>query len=130
MPPIPQGMVPFSLLRPGGRVFIIDCFLGRPEYQGPFNSYWHTQIGTIAEYLCAAQEACLRVEWVQDISRRTEHFWTTTLALMEAEAREKILTPTDIARHQASVRAHTLVHQGLADGGLRYAVMSFRKDHN
>ncbi len=119
-----------SLLRSPGRVFIIDCFLARPEYEEPFNSYWHTRIGTMAEYLAAAREAGLRVESVQDISRRTEHFWTTTLALMEAETREKSLAPKEIARHQASVRAHTLVRQGLADKGLCYALMSFCKDRN
>jgi tocopherol O-methyltransferase len=116
-----------SLLRPGGRVHIADCFLGRPEYEEPFNSYWHTRIGTIAQYLAAAEEARFRLESVQDISRRTEHFWTTTVALMEAEAREKTLGPGEIARRDASMRAHTLVRQGLVDAGLRYALMSFSK---
>ena len=87
-----------SLLRPGGRVYIADCFLGRREYEEPFNSYWHTQIGTIAEYLSAAREAGLRVESVQDISRRTERFWATTVALMESEARDKTTVPAEIAR--------------------------------
>jgi tocopherol O-methyltransferase len=116
-----------SLLRPGGRVHIADCFLGRPEYEGPFNSHWHTRIGTIAEYLAAARDAGLRLESVQDISRRTEHFWTTTVALMEAEAREKLLGPAEIARREASMRAHNLVRQGLVDEGLKYALMSFSK---
>lgn len=116
-----------SLLRPGGRVHIADCFLGRPEYEEPFNSYWHTRIGTMAQYLAAAEEARFRLESVQDISRRTEHFWTTTVALMEAEAREKPLGPGEIARRDASMRAHNLVRQGLVDEGLRYALMSFSK---
>jgi cyclopropane fatty-acyl-phospholipid synthase-like methyltransferase len=117
-----------TLLRSRGRVFIIDCFLARPEYEEPFNSYWRTRIGTIEEYLTAAREAGLRIESVHDISRRTEHFWTTTVALMEAEAREKTPDPTEIARREASVRAHTLVRQGLVDEGLRYALMSFSKE--
>jgi tocopherol O-methyltransferase len=116
-----------SLLRPGGRVLIADCFLGRPEYEKQFNSYWHTRIGTIAEYLAAARDAGLRLESVQDISGRTEHFWTTTVALMEAEAREKLLGPAEIARREASMRAHNLVRQGLVDEGLKYALMSFSK---
>ena len=44
-----------SLLRPGGSVFIIDCFLERPEYADLFNSHWHTRIGTIEEYFAAAR---------------------------------------------------------------------------
>ncbi len=119
-----------SLLRPGGHIFIVDCFLAHPEYEEPFNDYWHTRIGTIAEYLAAAREAGLRVESVDDISLRTVHFWTTTLALMEEEGREKSLTSTEMTRHRASVQAHTLVRQGLANQGLRYALMSFSKDRN
>lgn len=116
-----------SLLRPGGRVFIIDCFLGRPEYEEPFNLYWHTTIGTIDEYLTAAREAGLRSDLIDDISRRTEHFWTTTLALIQAEARESKLNNADRLRHEASLRMHTLVRQGLSDGGLSYALMSFSR---
>jgi tocopherol O-methyltransferase len=116
-----------SLLRPGGRVYIIDCFLGRPEYEQPFNLYWHTSIGSIDEYLTAAQEAGLRNELVDDISHRTEHFWTTTLALIQAEAHEKKLSHAERLRHEASLRVHTLVRQGLSGGGLLYALMSFSK---
>ena len=119
-----------SLLRPGGRVFIVDCFLGRPEYEEPFNGYWHTRIGTVAEYLGAAREVGLRPELLEDATRRTEHFWTTTLAIMEAEARENRLTPAERNRHARSMRAYSLLREGLADGGLRYALMSFSKNRD
>jgi cyclopropane fatty-acyl-phospholipid synthase-like methyltransferase len=116
-----------SLLRPGGRVFIIDCFLGRPEYEDPFNLYWHTSVGTIDEYLTAAQEAGLRSDLIDDISHRTEHFWTTTLALIKAEAQESKLNNADKLRHEASLGMHAPVRQGLSDGGLSYALMSFSR---
>jgi tocopherol O-methyltransferase len=116
-----------SLLRPGGRAYIIDCFLGRSEFEEPFNLYWHTRIGTISEYLTAAREAGLRKEQISDISHRTEHFWTTTLALIKAEALEKKLSHAERLRHEASLRVHALVRQGLCDGGLSYALMSFSK---
>jgi tocopherol O-methyltransferase len=119
-----------SLLRPGGRVFIADCFLGRREYEAPFNDYWHTRIGTMAEYSAAAVEVGLRQGPVEDISRHTEHFWTTTAALMEAEARDKNSGPTETARRDASMRAHALMRQGLADEGLHYALMSLSKDRS
>ena len=118
----------FSLLRPGGRAFIIDCFLARSEYEEPFNRYWHTRIGTINDYFATAEEAGLRIELVEDISLRTEHFWTTTLALMQAEAREREASHAEAARLELSVRAHNLVRNGLTEGGLRYALMSFSKD--
>lgn len=116
-----------SLLRPGGRVFLTDCFLEWPEYEELFNRYWYTDIGTTTEYLAAAREAGLREELVEDISHRTEHFWAMTVALMQAEAREKKLSPNEAAKLEASRRAHTLVRQGLAEGGLRYALLSFSK---
>jgi len=116
-----------ALLRPGGHVFIIDCFLVRPEYEGLFNRHWHTRIGTTTEYLAAAREAGLREELVEDISLRTEHFWAMTHALIRAEAQEKELSRADEAEFAASLSAHALVRQGLLDGGLRYALMSFSK---
>jgi len=116
-----------SLLRPGGRVFIIDCFIARAQYEEPFNSYWHTRIGTIDEYLAAARESGLRHESVEDISHRTEQFWTTTLALIRAEAQERGADPSEAVRRESSMRAHLMLQKGLADRGLCYALMSFAK---
>ena len=116
-----------ALLRPGGHAFIVDCFLGRPDYAAPFDRHWHTRIGTLDEYAGAAAAAGLAAGPVEDISHRTEHFWTTTLALTEIEARAPEESPGDAMRRQISRDAHALVRRGLADGGLRYAVMSFRK---
>lgn len=116
-----------SLLRPGGQVYIVDCFLGHPEYEKPFNNYWHTRIGTISEYLTAARNAGLQNELIDDISDRTRHFWTTTMALIKAEAHEKKLSHAEELRHEASLHVHAMVRQGLCDGGLVYALMSFSK---
>jgi len=116
-----------SLLRPGGRLFIVDCFLVQSDYAEPFDRYWHTRIGTIAEYLAAAEEAGLQAELFEDISHRTEHFWTTTQALIEAEARDHELSSAEVARYEASLRAHALIRQGLVTDGLRYGITSFAK---
>jgi cyclopropane fatty-acyl-phospholipid synthase-like methyltransferase len=116
-----------SLLRPGGRLFIVDCFLVRSDYAEPFDRYWHTRIGTIPEYLAAAEEAGLKPGLLEDISHRTVHFWTTTRALIQAEARDHELGPAEAIRYEASLRAHELIRQGLMANGLRYVVMSFGK---
>jgi tocopherol O-methyltransferase len=116
-----------SLLRPGGHLFIVDCFLVRSDYAEPFDRYWHTRIGTIAEYLAAAEEAGLQPGMLKDISHCIVHFWTTTQALIQAEAQDHELSPAEAVRHEASLRAHALVRQGLITNGLRYAIMSFRK---
>ena len=119
------------LLRFGGRIHIADCFLGRPEYEEPFNSYWHTRIGTIAEYLGAAGKAGFRVESIQDISARTEQFWSATIALTQAEISDtKRSDRAALARRRDSIQAHTRVRQGLRDKGLLYALISFSKAGN
>jgi len=115
------------LLRPGGRIFIVDCFLARPENREPFDCHWRTNIGTIDEYVAAAHEAGLRPASIENISHRTQHFWTTTLALSEAEVQDGTLDQADRVRREASLRAHALVRKGLGDGGLLYALMSFSK---
>jgi tocopherol O-methyltransferase len=117
----------FALLRPGGRVFVTDCFLVRPEYEDLFNRHWHVRIGTMEEYRTAAQQAGLREESIEEISKRVEYFWSMTYALIEAEAREKHLTASETGKFTEALQAHDLVRRGLADGGYRYALMSFRK---
>jgi tocopherol O-methyltransferase len=117
-----------SLLRPGGHVFIIDCFLMQLDYAKAFDRYWHTRIGTIDEYLIAANESRLRVVSIADISHRTVHFWTTTLALIQTEMQDPGLDPIERARYEASVHAHALVRQGLVSNGLRYCLMRLSKD--
>lgn len=114
-----------TLLRPGGSVFIIDCFLEDPKYAGLFNSHWHTRIGTIDEYFAAARDSGLRPGSVVDVTDRTVHFWTTTLALIDAESASANDAAAD--RYAASLKAHHLVRDGLSDGGLRYAMLSFSK---
>jgi tocopherol O-methyltransferase len=117
-----------GLLRPAGHVFIYDCFLEHAEYADPINRHWCAQIGTFAEYLTAAQEAGFRLELFEDVSHRTREFWTLTIALAEAEMREEVLTLSERARLERSLQVHGLVRQGLYDGGLRYALVSFVKD--
>ena len=119
-----------GLLRPTGRVFLIDCFLKSSENEEAFNRHWHTRIGTINEYLAAAQAAGLQLEAIEDISDRTKHFWTTTLALMDAEYNERKLIAREAIRHADSVRAHSMVQQGLENRSFCYALMSFSKSRS
>jgi len=123
----PWFLVLARLLRQRGRVFVFDCFVERSEYTEPLNRHWCTQIGTIDEYLAAAREARFTIGTIEDVSLRAMHFWTTTLELMHAEAREKRLSAEEAMRREASLRAHALVHRGLAEQGLRYLLMSFTK---
>jgi tocopherol O-methyltransferase len=116
-----------ALLRPGGSIFIVDCFLEEPGYAELFNSHWHTRIGTIDEYIRAANDAGLKTGSITEVSDRTKHFWTTTLALIEAESKSDHSNDVTKTRSTASFRAHSMVREGLANGGLRYALLSFTK---
>ncbi|HSD09614.1 MAG TPA: methyltransferase domain-containing protein, partial [Candidatus Binatia bacterium] len=117
-----------ALLRPRGHVFIYDCFLERPEYAEPINRHWCAQIGPLEEYFEAARAAGLRPDLFEDVSARTREFWTLTIALAEAEKREEVLNSWERARLEESFEVHRLVRQGLYDGGLRYALLSFVED--
>ncbi len=117
-----------GLLRPRGHVFIYDCFLERPEYAEPINRHWCAQLGTLHEYFDAARDAGFRPDLLKDVSARTREFWTLTIALAQAEQREEILNPWELARLEESLEVHRLVRQGLYDGGLRYALVSFVLD--
>jgi tocopherol O-methyltransferase len=120
----------FALLRPGGKVFISDCFLGRQEYEASFNRYFHARIGTINEYLDAAREAGLQPVIIEDLSNRVEHFFSITRALIQIEAQEAETgsNTAEIARCAASLSEHTILREGLRDQGYIYALMSFSKE--
>lgn len=117
-----------KLLRPGGHVFIADCFFEQSEYAEPFLHHWYAPLGTLSEYISAAQEAGLREVTVEDISPRTEHFWAMTAALIQAESRQAELNSTEASRNAAALQVHSQVQEGLANGGLRYALLSFSKN--
>jgi cyclopropane fatty-acyl-phospholipid synthase-like methyltransferase len=115
------------LLRPGGRVFIFDCFLGRADYAEPFNRHWCCQIGTIDEYVAAARESRLTVDAIKDVSLQALHFWTRTLALMHLEAQDTRCSPSEYAKLDESLRLHALVRRGLIDGGLCHLLVTFTR---
>ena len=113
------------LLRPRGRVFIFDCVLVRPEYAEPFNSHWCSQIGTLEEYVAAAEGAGFALTQAEDVSQQAVHFWTRTLAVMSMEAADATATGSEAARLEKSLRLHALLRRGLLEGGLRHLLLSF-----
>ncbi len=115
------------VLRPGGRVFIADCFVVRSEYEEPFNRHWCGQIGAVTEYIEAAQACHFKLLEIEDVSLRAATFWTTTLELIRAEAIESELGPSKPRSVEESFRTHSLMRQGLLGGGLRELLMAFTK---
>jgi len=111
-----------ALLRPGGRVAIADCFLGREELAGPFDAYWHTRIGTVQEYVRTAEQEGLRLELHQDLSARAVSFWALTLDLLAHERRALPAEQRGVGR-STSQREHLRLMQGFIDGGLHHGLL-------
>ncbi|HKV56093.1 MAG TPA: class I SAM-dependent methyltransferase [Candidatus Binataceae bacterium] len=120
----------FALLRPGGKLFIADCFLREPEYEAAFNSHWCAQIGTVTEYLDAAHAAGLRLASFEDVSPQAENFWSLSIALMAAQKEHGKAERTASAPGRDSQVMHSMVRRGLATGGLRHLLLSFVKCDN
>ena len=116
-----------SLLRPDGHVYIFDCFLVQPQYEEQFNRHWCARIGTIGEYFAAAREARFKLESIEDVSTSAINFWTTTMAFMRAQLRDRLLSPAQVVKLTESLEVHALIRQGLATGGLRHVLLSFVK---
>jgi cyclopropane fatty-acyl-phospholipid synthase-like methyltransferase len=119
-----------TLLRPGGWVFIADFFFEQPKYEEISRQHWYAPIGTFREYYTAAKDVGFQEEFTEDISHRTEHFWAMTTALIQAEASQMSQSATTAKKIEESIQAHTLVQKGLASGGMRYALMAFKKNNN
>lgn len=112
------------LLKPGGVCVVADCFLGRLDMASPFDSRWHTRIGTLPEYLADAHAAGLELELCEEMSARAVNFWTLTLDLL---AREQLARPGPRGRSE-SQREHLRLQQGLLDGGLQYGLFVLRQE--
>jgi cyclopropane fatty-acyl-phospholipid synthase-like methyltransferase len=115
------------IVRPGGHVFVFDCFLRRSEYEAPFNRHWCARIGTEEEYVTAARQSGFRFVAREDVSFRTATFWKSTLQLIHAEARETRPDSSQLQTIEESLETHEVMLQGLLDGGLRQLNMTFIK---
>lgn len=112
------------LLRPQGRIFVVDCFLGRPEAAGFFDGHWRTRIGTLEEYEAAAASAGFRMESIEELNELSSGFWELTLAWTRKVAQERGALEPDPALER-SLRAHELLHRAYLDRGVRHLQLVF-----
>jgi SAM-dependent methyltransferase len=115
-----------TLLRPGGKVAIADCFLGRADLAAPFDRYWRTRIGSVEEYLRAASAEGLELELHQDLSQRAVSFWALTMDLLTRE-RDQQPSGQRTEDHGVSQREHLRLMQGLIDGGLHHSLLVLKR---
>ncbi|RYZ44225.1 MAG: methyltransferase domain-containing protein [Myxococcaceae bacterium] len=121
-------------LKPGGMLAIADCFWVRPGAVHPSGDAWRTHLGSVSEFLLAAQEAGLELEVHDDVSARAVGFWTLTSELLvheymeHAPANARSLRAALNAVRMESQRDHLWLQQGLMDGGLEYALLVLRRE--
>lgn len=107
------------VLRPGGRVLVVDLFAGRPEAKPGFDEVWKTDIGTLAEYDDAAAAAGFTRTGLDDLSARGARFWDLT----QRDTSLSLAATTDDAeraRLLASLESHRALQRGLSDGSLQH----------
>lgn len=116
-----------KLLRPGGRLLVADCFLDKEAYREPFDRHWCARIGTVEEYLSVARQAGLTLDRFDDFSELAANFWATTTTLIRLETMNSDAGRNEIAKAHESVHVHSLMRDGLLDGGYRHMLLSFLK---
>lgn len=106
------------VLRPGARVFLIDCFVGRDDVAADFDAYWLTRIGTLSSYEAAAAGNGFAVDDVAELNERCRRFWQWSLAYTEELSRAA--DATERQRLTRSREQHARLRDTFADGGIRY----------
>lgn len=115
-------------LKPGASLFVLDAFLDDASLGPPFDAYWRTRIGALAEYEAAAAASGFVVEDVTELSARCWRFWEWSLAYTarELERAEADGDEGERARLVRSRDAHALLRDAFRDGGIRYLRLALR----
>ena len=112
-----------DVLRPGGRVFVIDGFLGDPRVKRAFDAYWRTDLASSAHYLEAAAASGFVLEKQERLNARAAGFWALSQAWTRARLRA---CPQDQARLLRSLEAHARFQEMYASGAVEYLRLAFR----
>jgi tocopherol O-methyltransferase len=72
-------------LRPGGWFGIQEHFICRPEWTEFIDGYYKTRLGTLPEYISAAEAAGFELEQDEDVTDRVAEFWVQSMAWNTAE---------------------------------------------
>ena len=72
-------------LKPGGWFGIQEHFICRPEWTEFIDGYYKTRLGTLTEYIAAAEAAGFELEQDEDVTDRVAEFWVQSMAWNTAE---------------------------------------------
>ncbi|AKF08186.1 SAM-dependent methyltransferase [Sandaracinus amylolyticus] len=105
-----------ACLRPGGVLYVVDCFVGDDDERAWFDARWRTRIGPEPEYARAASRAGLDRVHDDDLAPRALRFWDLSIAWIR----------TTTADHEG-VERHARLRDALARGAIRYRSMAWRR---
>lgn len=112
-------------LKPGGWFGLMDHFLCRPEWTEFINGYYKTRLGTLAEYLEAADAAGFELEQDEEINAQVSEFWMHSMAWTTAEL-EKTHSPIARERLLDSALAHGKMFRIWRDHAIETRLLLFR----
>jgi tocopherol O-methyltransferase len=117
-------------LKPGGWFGIQEHFICRPEWTGFIDGYYKTRLGTLTEYLRAAEAAGFELEQDEDVTDRVAEFWVQSMAWNTAELDHAELSGTRSAWTRERLQESTITHGKLfriwRDHALETRLLLFR----
>jgi cyclopropane fatty-acyl-phospholipid synthase-like methyltransferase len=114
-----------KILKKGGHVYISDCFTPSINIAKPFNEYWLTRVGSLNEYLEAAEKGGFELETFKDLTSHTVDFWRFNIAY-QAMRLKKTKSVKESERLQKSIEWQQNLHRIWGGGRIQYGLLSFR----
>ncbi|MEU5808723.1 MULTISPECIES: SAM-dependent methyltransferase [unclassified Streptomyces] len=119
-----------SCLKPGGWFGIQEHFICRPEWTEFIDGYYKTRLGTLTEYLRAAETAGFELEQDEDVTDRVAEFWVQSMAWNTAELDRVELQGARSAWSRERLQESTITHGKLfriwRDHALETRLLLFR----
>ncbi|MFD6466901.1 SAM-dependent methyltransferase [Streptomyces goshikiensis] len=117
-------------LKPGGWFGIQEHFICRPEWTEFIDGYYKTRLGTLTEYITAAEAAGFELEQDEDVTDRVAEFWVQSMAWNTAELdgveRSGIQSAWSRERLQESTITHGKLFRIWRDHALETRLLLFR----
>ncbi|WP_156725076.1 methyltransferase domain-containing protein [Streptomyces apocyni] len=119
-------------LKPGGWFGIQEHFICRPEWTEFIDGYYKTRLGTLTEYITAAEAAGFELEQDEDVTDRVAEFWVQSMAWNTAELErvERGGAPERLAWSRERLTESALTHGKLfriwRDHALETRLLMFR----
>jgi tocopherol O-methyltransferase len=111
-------------IQEGGRVFIVDCFTENDEIRDPFDAYWLTRIGALAEYVIFSEQANFRIKGLNDLTSETANFWRLSTDYSKLMLETYKTSQWESDRLQRSIRWQTQLANMWDSGMIQCALLS------